>query len=72
MPGAQLLSWGPYGQIDNCVRQQDDARTWIGFLNRDRRAHDQWCAAMIRKNAKSLAPQSFVDEVGRGMNAPCR
>jgi hypothetical protein len=72
MPDGRMLSWGPYGKLDNCVRQGDDASTWAGLLNRDRRAHEQWCTAQTYTKLKQLTPQSFLDEVGRGMSVPCR
>jgi hypothetical protein len=72
MPDGRMLSWGPYGKLDNCVRTSDGVSTWVGLLNRDRRAHEQWCAAQTYRKLKQLTPKSFLDAVGRGMDVPCR
>lgn len=71
MPDGRLLSWGPYGTIDNCVRRTDSAKTWIDFLDRDPLAHRQWCAAMTYVRLAHHTPRPFIDEVGRGLSAPC-
>ncbi len=72
MPDGSMLSWGPYGRLDNCVRKSDGSRYWIDFLNRDRRAHDQWCAAQSQRNLKQLQYDSLLDEVSRAIDMPCR
>lgn len=71
MPDNHMLSWGPYGKLDNCVRRGDGASAWADLLNRDRRAHEQWCAAQTYRKSKQLTPQTFLDEVRRRMISPC-
>ena len=71
MPDGRLMSWGPYGVIDNCMRKSDTAKTWITFLNRDPLAHRQWCESMLAAGRTHLTPRTFIDEVIRGLAKPC-
>ncbi len=72
MPDGHLQSWGPYGVIDNCVRQGDTAKTWIDFLNHDPLAYGQWCDAMRYTHLAHHTPRAFVDEVNPGLAAKCQ
>jgi hypothetical protein len=72
MPDGRMQSWGPYGTIDNCVRRDDAAKTWISFLDGDPLAHSQWCAAMTYVRLTHHTPRAFVDEVNAGLAARCR
>ena len=72
MPDGRLLSWGPYGVLDNCVRSGDTAKTWIAFLDRDPLAHKQWCDARGFTRLAHHTPRFFIDEVNRGLRAPCQ
>ncbi len=72
LPDGQMLSWGPYGVIDNCIRKGDTAKTWIDFLNQDQLAHRQWCDAMAATRLAHHTPRAFVDEVHRNMAARCQ
>jgi hypothetical protein len=69
MPDGHMQSWGPYGTIDNCVRKNDTARTWITFLGQDPLAFKQWCHAMTYKIVAHHTPRPFIDEVNRGVGA---
>ncbi|MEO8313998.1 MAG: DUF6152 family protein [Pseudomonadota bacterium] len=71
MPDGHMQSWGPYGTLDNCVRKNDSAKTWITFLNRDPLAHKQWCDAMSYTLMAHHTPRAFIDEVSRGLPAKC-
>ncbi|MEO6367451.1 MAG: hypothetical protein ABIP38_05595, partial [Steroidobacteraceae bacterium] len=71
MPDGRMQSWGPYGLIDNCVRKGDGAKTWIAFVNRDPLAHGQWCDARRYPQSAHLTARSFIEEVDRGLLAPC-
>lgn len=71
LPDGSMQSWSPYGVIDNCVRGGDAASDWIAFLNRDPLARRQWCGAMGYTRLKHLTPRTFIDEVSRGLDAPC-
>lgn len=71
LPDGRMQSWGPYGVIDNCVRGSDAASDWIEFLNRDPLAQRQWCGAMGYTRLEHRTPQAFIDEVSRGLDAPC-
>ncbi len=72
LPSGQLQSWGPYGTIDNCVRADDTAATWITFLNRDPLAQRQWCDAMRYTRLTHHTPRAFIDTVNRGMLRACQ
>lgn len=71
LPGGQMRHWGPYGKIENCIRPEDQARTWADFLNTDPMALTAWCASRTFVWADSLPPQEFVDQVNRMMANPC-
>jgi predicted aconitase with swiveling domain len=71
LPDGRMQSWGPYGVIDNCVRGGDAASAWIAFLNRDPLARGQWCVAMGYMRLEHHTPRAFIDEVSRGLDAPC-
>jgi hypothetical protein len=72
MPDGRLQSWGPYGTIDNCVRNGEAPQAWIAFLDRDPLAHRQWCEAMSSTRPAHHTPRSFLDAVNRGLAASCQ
>jgi hypothetical protein len=71
MPDGHMQSWGPYGQLDNCVRPNDSTESWSEFLNRDPLALDIWCTGRRLQSAPSLAPEEFLDEVSGRIDRPC-
>lgn len=71
MPDGRMQSWGPYGMIDNCVRSNDTAKAWIGFLDRDALAHTQWCDAMLDTRMAHRTPKAFIASVNRGLATGC-
>jgi hypothetical protein len=72
MPDGRMQSWGPYGTIDNCVRNTDTATTWTKFLDGDPLAHKQWCAALTYTKLEHHTPRALIDEVNRGLAAKCQ
>ena len=72
MPDGQMRAWGPYGKLDNCVRARDTAQAWQQFLNRDVLARELWCSGLRYTQTPSVAPKTFVEDVNRGLAAPCR
>jgi hypothetical protein len=72
MPDGRMQSWGPYGTIDNCIRNGDTTKTWITFLNRDPLAYGQWCNSMISTSMAHHAPRIFMDEVNAGLATKCQ
>jgi Family of unknown function (DUF6152) len=72
MPDGQMRVWGPYGKLDNCVRARDTTQAWQQFLNRDALARELWCSGLRYTRAPSVAPRTFVEDVNRGLAAPCR
>jgi hypothetical protein len=42
MPNGRKQPWGPYGKLNNCVRPNDDVRSWVDFLNNDAIARQLW------------------------------
>jgi hypothetical protein len=71
LPDGQMSIWGSYGKLENCIRPEDQARTWIDFLNADAMARDAWCRSRLFVNVASLPPTEFVDEISRRLNDPC-
>lgn len=71
IPDGQMRRWGPYGKLANCIRDGDDAQTWIDFVNTDPLARDAWCASPNFIRFPTLPPQDFIDEVNSRMNDPC-
>ena len=43
MPDGHMQSWGPYGKLDNCIRPDDQAQSWLDFLSADPLARGLWC-----------------------------
>jgi hypothetical protein len=72
MPDGQMRAWGPYGKLDNCVRARDTALEWQQFLNGDVLARELWCSGLRYTQTPSVAPKTFVEDVNRGLAAPCR
>jgi hypothetical protein len=72
MPDGQMRAWGPYGKLDNCVRARDTPQAWQRFLNRDVLARELWCSGQRYTQSPSVAPRTFVEDVNRGLVAPCR
>lgn len=72
MPDGQMRTWGPYGKLDNCVRARDTVQGWLQFLNHDGLARDLWCSGLRYRQTPSVAPKTFVEDVNRGLAAPCR
>jgi hypothetical protein len=35
LPSGRMQPWGPYGKLNNCVRPDDDAQSWVDFVNND-------------------------------------
>jgi hypothetical protein len=66
-----MQPWGPYGKLDNCVRPNDTAQTWVDFLNTVPIAGELWCRGMIYASVPSVAPKALVEEVNRRMKYPC-
>ena len=71
LPNGKMQPWGPYGKMDNCVRPNDSAQTWMDFVNADPIAQQSWCRGMSYANVPSVAPKALVEEVNRRMSSPC-
>jgi hypothetical protein len=74
MPDGRMQSWGAYGEMQNCVRPEDETQRWVEFLNEDRLARDLWCSGLdaYHRPFAKVAPEPFVDEVGQRINYPCK
>lgn len=72
MPDGRMQSWGPYGKTDNCVRPNDEPRTWADFLNSDPLARGLWCSSRTYVRVVSITSPEFVEEVNRQLAEPCR
>jgi hypothetical protein len=71
MPDGRMQSWGPYGQIDNCVRPNDEPQAWAGFLNTDPLARDFWCNSRASARVAPITTRAFAEEINRLMASPC-
>ena len=71
MPDGRMESWGPYGKLDNCVRPNDQARTWVDFLNADPLAQEFWCNIRGFVGVASTAPKGVVDEINGLLTGSC-
>jgi hypothetical protein len=71
MADGHMRSWGPYGKIDNCVRESDAPQTWRDFLNADPMAQEFWCESRRYVRFASLAPETFVEAVDTELTEPC-
>lgn len=74
MPDGHMQSWGPYGKLENCVRSNDTAQSWVDFLDADPLARAFWCGGLSAYQSQfATAPAAaFVDEVSGKMDDPCR
>lgn len=68
MPDGHMQSWGPYGNVQNCIRPNDEAEVWRDFLNSDSLAHEFWCNYA---SGPVAAPEAFIDDVDRLLADPC-
>jgi hypothetical protein len=71
MPDGRMESWGPYGKVDNCVREADEPDTWVKFLDEDPLAHGFRCNSKKFVAVASTAPNGFVDAVDAALARPC-
>lgn len=71
LPDGHMRHWGPYGKIENCIRPEDQAQTWIEFLNTDPMAREAWCRSPSFVWADSLPPRALIDEINGLMADPC-
>ena len=71
MSDGRMESWGPYGKLDNCIRQSDQPRQWADFLNGDPLAREFWCNVRGFVGVASTAPKGFVDEINSLITDPC-
>ena len=70
MPDGRWQPWGPYGQLENCVRAGDQAQSWLDFLNTDPFARELWCNG---NPAPTIAAAvALADEVNRLLASPCQ
>lgn len=70
MPDGRWQPWGPYGQLENCVRPGDQAPSWRDFLNADPFARELWCNR--NPTPTIAAATSLADEVNRLLASPCQ
>lgn len=66
-----MQAWGPYGNMRTCTRANDDAQTWLDFLNAQPAARTAWCDAARLSSGETSASSGLVDEVSGRMNRPC-
>ena len=71
MPDGRMESWGPYGKLDNCIRQSDQAEAWADFLNADPLAREFWCNIRGFVGVASTAPTGVVDEINGLLTGSC-
>lgn len=72
MPDGRMQSWGPYGKLDNCIREGDTVQAWVVLLDANPLAHRQWCDSQAYDSQPDLVPPRLVAEVNRSMANPCR
>lgn len=73
MPDGHMQPWGAYGKLDNCIRPNDSAQSWVEFVNDNAMAREYWCNSRtpFASRAGSIAPSAFVDEITRQLATPC-
>lgn len=67
----RMLSWGPYGKLDNCIRASDTPDKWVAFLDSDPMAQQLWCFRSNLVRISSVASPAFAEEVDRRIATPC-
>jgi hypothetical protein len=72
MPDGRKQAWGPYGKLNNCVRPDDDAQAWVGFLNADAIARELWCHPQRTSVPTVAAAKSLAEEIDRRLASPCQ
>jgi hypothetical protein len=72
MPDGRKQPWGPYGKLNNCVRANDDAQSWVDFLNADAIAHDLWCTPLRTGVPTVATAKALADEIDRRLAVPCQ
>ena len=71
LPDGEMLAWGSYGKLENCIRPGDRVQTWVDFVSSDERARQLWCASPGFSAFPSTAPPGFVADVNSQMLYPC-
>jgi hypothetical protein len=72
MADGRMESWGPYGKLDNCLRQTDQPETWVKFLEEDPLAHELWCNSKKFAAVASTAPEGLVDKIDTALTQRCK
>ena len=72
MPEGRMESWGPYGKLDNCLRQADQPETWVKFLEDDPLAHEFWCNSKKFVAVASTAPEGLVEKIDAALTQRCK
>ncbi len=66
-----MRPWGPYGKLDNCLRDSDQLTLWLQLLNTNDMAREYWCNAQRMTLVPSVAPMAQVEQINRALNKPC-
>ncbi len=66
----QWQPWGPYGKLDNCIREDDGVDAWVAFIGRDAMAREYWCKAQGYPAAQRPEVKSKSEEITRRMAPP--
>jgi hypothetical protein len=71
MPDGRKQAWGPYGKLNNCVRRNDDVRSWVDFLNNDAIARQLWCLPQRTNVPTAEEAKPGAEEIDRHLATPC-
>jgi hypothetical protein len=72
MPDGRRQPWGPYGKLNNCVRPNDDVRSWVDFLNNDGIARQLWCFPQRTRVPTVAEAKPRAEEIDRRLATPCQ
>jgi hypothetical protein len=66
----EMILWGTYGKLTNCVRPEDEAGLWVGFLRREDPFFSEWCWKTAEIPTQELS-KPLVGEIDRLIGNPC-
>lgn len=70
-PDGNMMLWGTYGKLTNCVRPDDESQVWVNFLSAEDPAYAEWCWKSARIPTREES-RDLVDEIDNIIGDPCK
>ncbi len=70
LPNGEMLIWGTYGKLTNCVRPNEQSQVWVDFLRSSDPAYAEWCWKSVEIPTQEES-RALVDEINSMIGNPC-